>query len=159
MDETGSHRFSTRVGFEAQFREVLARSGVSLQLFDPDLSVYRLGDTDVDAALRRFLAGGGTLELAMHDSAHIERHCPRFLRLLKDFGHRAACRITGRNLHHLTDSFCIGDGVNIVRRFHSDHLRGEAAFGSAPATEISLERFRAIWVEAVPGLHPTTIGL
>jgi hypothetical protein len=159
MEQEAAHRFTTRLEFEAQFRDCIARSGTSLQLFDPDFSVFPLGASDVDAALRRFLTDGGTLELAMHRSAHIERHYPRFQRLLKDFGHRAECRVTGKHLHHLTDSFCIGDRMHIVRRFHSEHLRGEAAFATPAATEISLERFAAIWLEAAPALHPSTTGL
>ena len=157
--ETPEHRFTTQLEFTARFSECIARSHLCLQLFDPDFRVFPLGQSDVDAALRHFLTGGGSIQLAMHRSDYIERHYPRFLRLLKDFNHKIECRITGKNLHHLTDSFCIGDGVHIVRRFHSDHMRGEAVFDTPEATEISLERFGGIWLEAVPGLHPTTTGL
>jgi hypothetical protein len=159
MDEPVAHRFSTHLEFGTRFRECIARSHASLQLFDPDFRVFPLGLSDVDAALRQFLAGGGTLQLAMHRSEHIERECPRFVRLLKDFGHRIECRATPGTLRQLTDSFCIGDRVHIVRRFHSDHMRGEAAFDNPPASEISLERFGAIWLESRACLHPTTTGL
>jgi hypothetical protein len=159
MDEPVANRFSTHLEFGVRFRECIARSHSTLQLFDPDFRVFPLGLADVDAALRQFLAGGGAIELAMHRSGHIERECPRFVRLLKDFNHRIECRATPANLHQLTDSFCIGDRVNIVRRFHSDHMRGEAAFDAPLATELSLERFGAIWLESRPCLHPTTTGL
>ncbi len=151
--------FSTHREFEAHFRECIARSRISLQLFDPDFAVFPLGASDIDAALRHFVAGGGHLQLAMHRANYIEHHYPRFLRLLKDFSHRIDCRITSKNTHHLTDSFCIGDRVHIVRRFHCDHLRGEAAFAHPPATEISLDRFEQVWADATPGLHATTTGL
>ncbi|HEU4376816.1 MAG TPA: hypothetical protein VFS02_25190 [Telluria sp.] len=159
MDEPVAARFSTHLEFGARLRECIARSHASLQLFDPDFRVFPLGQADVDAALRRFLAGGGAMQLAMHRSDHIAREYPRFVRLLKDYSHRIECRATPASLHQLTDSFCIGDGVHIVRRFHSDHMRGEAAFDAAPATEISVERFGAIWLESRPCLHPTTTGL
>lgn len=159
MDEAAVYRFSTHLEFEAHFAACIARSNQSLKLFDPDFAVFPLGSTETDAALRGFLGKGGSLQLAMHRSAYIESHYPRFLRLLRDFSHRIECRVTGRNLHHLTDSFCIGDGVHIVRRFHSDHMRGEAAFDSPPSTEISAERFVGIWAETLPGLHATTTGL
>jgi hypothetical protein len=159
MDQAVAHRFDTHLEFGARFRECIARSHASLQLFDPDFRVFPLGLADVDAALRHFLAGGGTIELAMHRSAHIERAFPRFMRLLRDYGHRIECRATPRNLHQLTDSFCIGDQVHIVRRFHSDHMRGEAAFDAPLATEISLERFGAIWLESHPCLPPSVTGL
>lgn len=159
MEDAVVVRFSTHLEFEGHLQHCIARSRLTLQLFDPDFSVFPLGASDTDAALRQFLAGGGQLQLALHYPAYIERHYPRFLRLLKDYSHRVECRVTGRNLHQLTDSFCIGDGVHIVRRFHSDHMRGEAAFDSPQSTEISAERYAGIWAESMPGLHPTTTGL
>jgi hypothetical protein len=159
MDEAVAHRFSSHLEFGVRLRECIKRSHLTLQMFDPDFRVFPLGLADVDAALREFLSGGGSMQLAMHRSDHIEREYPRFLHLLRDFSHRIECRKTGSGLRQLTDSFCIGDGVNIVRRFHSDHMRGEAAFDAPPATEISLERFGGIWLESRACLHPTTTGL
>jgi hypothetical protein len=159
MENLAATGFSSHLEFGMRFRECIARSTLGLQLFDPDFRVFPLGNSDVDAALRQFLAGGGTLQLAMHRSEIIGRDYPRFMRLLRDFSHRIECRATPANLRQLTDSFCIGDAVNIVRRFHSDHMRGEAAFGSTAAAEISLERFNSIWLESRPCLHPTTTGL
>ena len=159
MDNLAATGFSTHLEFGMRFRECIAYSHLSLQLFDPDFRVFPLGLGDVDAALRHFLAGGGTLQLAMHRSATIGRDYPRFMQLLRDFGHRIECRATPASLRQLTDSFCIGDALNLVRRFHSDHMRGEAAFGSTLAAETSRERFNAIWLESRPCLHPTTTGL
>lgn len=159
MDAPVAVKFNSHAEFGAHLRECLARSQAVLQMFDPDFSVFPLGQADIDAALRRFLAGGGALVLARHRSDHIERECPRFLRLLRDYSHRIECRVTPSNLHQLTDSFCIGDQVHIVRRFHCDHMRGEAAFDNPAACEISLERFGAIWLESRPTLHPTVTGL
>jgi hypothetical protein len=159
MAEPSIQRFDTRAEFQRLLLAVLERARVSLDLFDPDFALFRLGDPDVDAILRRFLAGGGQLRLAMHGSAHIERHCPRFLRLLRDYDHRIECRITHKGIRQLTDSFCIADALHLVRRFHSDHLRGEAAFDAAQETDVPRERFAAIWEESKPGLHVSTAGL
>jgi len=152
-------RFDTRAEFQRLLAAVLARARASLDMFDPDFALFPLGDPDVDAVLRRFLQGGGQLRLAMHGSAHIERHYPRFLRLLREHGHRIECRVTNRGIRQLTDSFCIADGLHLVRRFHSDHLRGEAVFDAPQETEVPRERFSAIWEESHPGLYPTTTGL
>jgi hypothetical protein len=159
MNEPQIVPFTTRAECEAQFRECLARARSSLQLFDPDFAIFPLGESGIDALLRGFLAGGGSIQLAMHTAQHIERHYPRFLRLLRDYAHRVECRVTSPSLKQLTDSFCIGDGIHIVRRFHSDHLRGEAGFDAPEATEVPLERFEAIWAESRVALHPTTTGL
>lgn len=159
MSDTLLLPFSTRAECQAQFDAVLARARTTLQLFDPDCTIFPLGDSAPDGALRAFLAAGGTLRLAVHTTSHIERHYPRFLRLLRDYAHRIECRATSRALHQLTDSFCVADGVHIVRRFHSDHFRGEAAFDAPAATELPLERFEAIWAESNVALHTSTTGL
>jgi hypothetical protein len=159
MAEPTILRFDTRADFQRLLAAVLERAQASLDLFDPDFALFRLGDPDVDAALRRFLHGGGQLRLAMHSSAHIERHFPRFLRLLRDQGHRIECRITHKGIRQLTDSFCIADALHLVRRFQSDHLRGEAAFDAPQETDVPRERFSAIWDESKLGLHVSTIGL
>ncbi|WP_020654992.1 DUF7931 domain-containing protein [Massilia niastensis] len=159
MDAAAVTRFDTRAGCEAQFRACVAASRQGLALFDPDFAIFPLGAPDVDTLLRTFLAGGGQLRLAMHSTAHIERHYPRFVRLMRDYGHLIECRMTGRSLRELADSFCIGDDLHIVRRFHRDHLRGEAAFHSPGICDMSRQRFTGIWEESRVVLQPTTIGL
>jgi hypothetical protein len=159
MSEAAVQPFSSRAEWQAHLLACVERAGATLQMFDPDFAVFPLGTSEFDAGLRRFLAAGGSLQLAMHASGHIERHYPRFLRLLRDYSHRVECRVTSGALRQLTDSFCIADGVHIVRRFHSDHARGEAAFDSLASTEVPRERFAAIWAESRPALQPNTTGL
>ena len=159
MSEPRIARFDTRAQFQQELGSLLARAHATLDLFDPDFSPFALGTSGTDAALRRFLHAGGVLRLAMHDSARLEREAPRFLRLLRDYSHLVQCRVTPRGLRQLTDSFAIADGVHVVRRFHSDHLRGAAAFDAPQETELPRERFAAIWTESLPGLHPTVSGL
>lgn len=159
MADATEFKFDTRAECEAHFLDCIARSKATLAMFDPDFAVFPLGSSQTDAALRHFLSLGGHIQLAMHQTGHIERHYPRFLRLLQDYSHRIECRLTNRPLKTLTDSFCIGDHKHIVRRFHSDHMRGAAAFDSPAETEISNERFIGIWAESLPGLHATTTGL
>lgn len=159
MSEPRTIAFDTRRDCEAHFLACIEASRVTLAVFDPDYSVFPLGSAGIDAALRAFLARGGRLRLALHDPAHIERHYPRFLRLLRDYGHLCECRQTPRSLRQLTDSFCIGDDIHIVRRFHSDHMRGEAAFDNPAACELSQHRFEAIWQESHLTLQMSKTGL
>ena len=159
MSEPRIEAFDSRAGFQQQLCALMERVFVTLDLFDPDFALFQLGTPDVDAELRRFLRAGGQLRLAMHSSSHLERQEPRFTRLLRDFNHRIECRVTPRSLRQLTDSFAIGDGLHLVRRFHSDHLRGEAAFDAPRQIELPRERFMAIWADSQPGLQPTITGL
>jgi hypothetical protein len=159
MMENAPLPFDTRAAFQQHLGEVLVRASASLIMFDPDFTMFRLGAPDVDATLRRFLHAGGRLRLALHDPAYLEREAPRFLRLLRDYAHGIECRRTPRALRELTDSFCIADDVHIVRRFHSDHLRGETAFDAPQQTELSRLRFDAVWAESQPGLQASVTGL
>lgn len=153
------HTFDSRAGFQAQLEACLSRSRISLAMFDPDFGWWELGSPGNDALLRAFLRHGGRLQLVAHGNARLERDAPRFLRLLHDYGHLVECRLTNRSIAHLTDSFCIGDAHHVVRRFHSDHLRGEAIFLSPSSTTSHLERYQSIWAETRPGLQAGVTGL
>jgi hypothetical protein len=159
MSEPRSARFDTRARFQQELGNLFGRARATLDLFDPDFSLFTLGTPDTDAVLRRFLHGGGALRLAMHDSGWLAREAPRFLRLLRDYSHLVQCRVTPRGLRQLTDSFAIADDIHVVRRFHSDHLRGAASVDAPHDTELPRERFAAIWVESLPGLPPGVTGL
>ncbi|WP_314435454.1 DUF7931 domain-containing protein [Massilia timonae] len=159
MSEPRMIAFDTRLDCETHFLACIEAAQATLAVVDPDAAVFPLGSTRTDTALRAFLARSGRLRLALHDPSHIERHYPRFLRLLRDYSHLCECRQTPRSLRQLTDSFCIGDERHIVRRFHSDHMRGEAAFDNPAACELSQHRFEAIWQESHLVLQTSTTGL
>jgi hypothetical protein len=159
QQEQQTYPFSTRAEFGEHLLRCLSGASQTLQMFDPDFSLWELGSSGTDTVLRRFLAGHGKLQLVAHSNAHLERHAPRLLRLLKDYGHAIECRLTNKSVRHLTDSFCIADGRDMVRRFHSDHLRGEAVFHAQTETQLYLDRFEAIWQETGPGLHADATGL
>jgi hypothetical protein len=152
-------RFSTHAEFGVHLRDCIGRARAMLQMFDPDFAVFHLGQAEMDGLLRKFLHDGGHLMMVMHSTKDIERNAPRFLTLLRDYNHRMEVRVTGRGLHHLTDSFCIADHKHVVRRFHSDHMRGEAAFDDPAAVDVPGERFTGIFAESQPGLHAATTGL
>lgn len=151
--------FDTRAGFRQALRACLSRATSQLRLFDPDFAAWELGSREMDALLRHFLSNHGKLTLVAHSNAELERHAPRFLRLLRDYGHAIECRRSSPALRLLTDSFCIADQAHLVRRFHCDHFRGEAVYDAPPDMEVCSERFAAIWEESVPGLNEGSTGL
>jgi hypothetical protein len=159
VDAAAALPFDTRAGFQGAWRALLEQARVSLALIDPDAALFELGASTTDAALRRFLAGGGTLRLVLHEDAHLRRHAPRFLRLLRDHRHRIECRQTPRALRLRTDSFAIADDRHIVRRFHSEHMRGSTSADSPQELEPYRELFEAIWIECLPALYPDVTGL
>jgi len=159
MSEPVIVRFDTRRALQAQWRALLARASFRLDLFDPDFASFPLGAPDVEATLRTFFQGGGQLRLALHDTTFIQRSCPRFLGLARYYGERIECRQSPRSLRHLSDSFALADGMHVVRRFHCDHMRGEAVFASPAAVELPVHRFEALWEESTLTLSPTVTGL
>ena len=159
MDDATHHPFSTRREFKQWWLDCVGKSSHLLQGFDPDFSTLELGSRETEAALRAFLQRGGRLELAMHSPQHIERNAPRFLVLLRDYGHQIQCRATQKAIRSLTDSFLIGDQIHLVRRFHSDHMRGQASTSDSNDNDICMERFIAIWSQSDDVLHATTLGL
>jgi hypothetical protein len=159
MDEPLVIRFDTRRELQAHWRTLLGRAGGRIDLFDPDFAHFPLGAPDVEASLRAFLRGGGLLRLALHDTTFIERACPRFLGLVRYYTDRVECRRSPPSLRHLSDSFALADGLHVVRRFHCDHMRGEAAFDAPAAVEVPAHRFVALWEESSIILSPTVTGL
>ena len=152
-------RFDTRRELQEQWRALLNRASHRLDLFDPDFAHLPLGAPDVESTLRAFLHGGGVLRLALHNATNIERACPRFLTLARYYNKQVECRRTPRSLRHLSDAFALADGLHVLRRFHSDHLRGEAAFDAPGELELPACRFEALWEESVATLAPTVTGL
>jgi len=151
--------FDSRSQFQALLLDCFGRAKLTLQMFDPDYAWWQLGHSETDALLRTFLRRQGRLQLVAHSNAHLERNEPRFRKLMEDYGHLIECRLTNRSIRTLTDSFCVADSIQIVRRFHSDHMRGEADFDDPLSTQTSLERYEAIWAETLPGLQAGTTGL
>ncbi len=151
--------FTTRTEFQQLLATCLSRADHTLQMFDPDYSIWELGSSATDARLRGFLQRGGRLQLAAHDGRHLERHAPRFLRLLRDYGHLIETRRTSPALRQLSDSFCLVDQTHIARRFHAAHFRGEAVFQGPDDVQPSLERFLTIWIDSAPGLFANSTGL
>ncbi|ELX10135.1 hypothetical protein Jab_2c22220 [Janthinobacterium sp. HH01] len=157
--ERQSFPFTTRAEFLQHLSSCIARAEHTLTMFDPDFHIWELGASSTDAQLRHYLKNGGRLQLAAHEGRAVERDAPRFLRLIKDYGHLVEVRRTSQQLRQLTDSFCIADDRHIVRRFHADHFRGEAVFDGPEDTQTSAERFLTIWLESAPGLYANSTGL
>lgn len=156
-----SIKFSLPSEFRHLLQQSFALATMRIQLFDPDFSQWGIDSAEVMQLFRQFLLvrRSNQIRLVCHQVHYLEREALRFMPLLTDFSHAIECRVTPRNLRLLTDSFCIVDEQHIVRRFHCDHFRGEAAINSPQACQISATRFADIWQESDPGLQPGRAGL
>ncbi len=157
--EKHSVEFSSRKDFETRLQLCFSSAQFRLQLFDANFALWQLGSSQTDLQLRRLLSTNGRIQLITHDPHYLQREQPRFLRLLTDFSHAVECRVTGRHVRQLSDSFCIADEQHMVRRFHQDHIRGVASTGNPEDFFIQTQRFEALWQESIPGLHVSVTGL
>lgn len=159
-DEAGT-RFDGINEFHRHLRDIFARAQHSLQLFDPDFSQWELQKKEVIDLLRQFLLANrnARLQIVSHHVKFLEQECPHFLLLLRDFGHAMECRETRKHIRNLSDSFCVADGIHVVRRFHCDHMRGAAEFDSVVNSAMPLERFTQIWDESDIALRSTVLGI
>ncbi len=147
--------------FHVHLKEIFARAQHSLLMFDPDFSLWPLQRKEGVDLLREFLLGNPKAEIKIvtHRAKFLEKECPHFLLLLRDFSHAISCRETHKGIKHLSDSFCIADQLHVVRRFHCDGMRGAAEFDSHQNVAVPLERFAQIWDESDPCLRSTILGL
>jgi hypothetical protein len=154
--------FSSQGEFTRQLLQCFSRAQTRLQLIDPNFSQWGFDHSETFQALRYFLLASrkNRLQILYHKGNYLERECLRFMPLLSNFSHAIECRVIPRNLSHLTDSFCLADNdQHIVRRYHCDHFRGEAAFDMPDATQVSAKRFADIWLESDIGLQGSRTGL
>lgn len=154
-------RFDTMRQFHQHLLVIMGRAQRNLFMFDPDFSRWNLQEKQTAAILRQFLLSAryAHIQIATHNAKYLERACPHFLQLLREFGGAIECRETHKNIKHLSDSFCVADDVHVVRRFHCDHMRGAAEFDSKQNCAVPLERFLNIWDAADPCLGASTLGL
>ena len=154
-------RFDTQAGFQAAVDRLLVQSGRELRIFDPDLSVLNLNSPARVELLRAFLAGSATrrIYMAVHDTDHVTRFCPRMMNLLAIFGHAIQIHRTGEEIRELQDSFMVLDKGHYVRRPVSRYFRGAAGINDETEALKMRSRFQEIWEASMPGVSGTATGL
>jgi hypothetical protein len=154
-------RFDTYEAYRQAVATVVAQAQRELAIFDPDLKETGLESRAGAEHLVRLLATsrGRQLRIVLHDPGHLERHCPRLITILRDYGHVASLRRTPGNLRNLTDCFVVADGRHAVIRFHADHARGKLLIAQDDEVGIWQRRFAELWELATATSCITTLGL
>jgi len=154
-------RFETEVGFLAAVDRLLGEDGRELRIFDPDLATPRIEAPERIERLRAFLAASRTrrLYIAVHDTDHLTRYCPRTLRLLTQFAHAIQVQRTHEEVRHAQDAFMVLDARHYVRRPAARLFRGAIGIHDETEALAMLGRFQEIWSASYPAVSPTTLGL
>jgi hypothetical protein len=139
----------------SQYRDaVLAlidRTGHTLEICDPDLSQLPLECPTGVAALEAFLLRSALpdcLRIVVHDVTHLEKYCPRLLRLLTNHAHRVKVRVSAREHRKLEQCFIVADKTHRLIRFHRDLPRARLGLNVPTDAAESLLQFNALWERA-----------
>lgn len=161
MSETVYERFDTRADFQAAVDRLLEQPGRELRIFDPDLSSLRMNDPVRIDALAAFLLASRTrrLYIAVHDTEHITRRCPRLMALLARFAHAIQIHRTHQEIRELQDAFLVLDAMHFVRRPVAAFYRGAMGLGDETDGLAMRSRFMEIWAASYPAVSGATAGL
>ena len=153
--------FDSDAGFQRAVDLLLQQAGRELRVFDPDLAALHLNAPERNAQLERFLRASRTrrLYIAVHDTEHLTRFCPRMLLLLKRYAHAIQIQQTHAEIRELRDSFLVLDAAHLVRRPEAKSFRGVLYLDDHAEALGMRQRFLEIWSASFPAVPATTLGL
>jgi hypothetical protein len=152
---------AARADYLAAFDELVAVARRELRVFDPDCSQLELNAPARHEHLRQFLLASrdNRLLLAVHDPDHLERHCPRMLKLVAEFSTAIAIHRTEGEAARAQDCFVLADAEHFVRRQVAAQPRGVYCLNHYQDARLMRERYDEIWQHSVPAISATTLGL
>ena len=162
LPEDGSRtwRVDTVAGQVQAIDALLAIAERHVQLFDVDLAQGGWHTAARAESLTRFLRRrDARFDVIVHDTRWVEASAPRFVQLLRQYGHAMTLYRTGAAARAAMDPLLIVDARHHVHRFHIDQTRATVAVDLPQATKPLVTRFEEIWATGEPGLAGTVLGL
>lgn len=153
-------RFEGGREYDAVIDSLIPRTLRIIRVFDKTLS------REYNAAQRCELLGQflrasrvNRLQIVLHDAGGVERHCPRLMKLLRQFSHAISIRETLRGAKHVYDPFVVFDASHYVHRFHYDYLRAAQGTNDVDGAQQLIDRFTEIWEASAPAVSADVTGL
>lgn len=157
---SGTWRVDTVAAQVKAIDALLALARQHVQLFDIDLAQGGWHAAARVDALTRFLRQrNARFDVIVHDTRWMEANAPRFVRLLRQYGHAMTVYRTGAAARAAMDPLLIVDERHHLHRFHIDQPRATVAVDLPQATKPLVTRFEEIWATGEPGLAGTVLGL
>jgi hypothetical protein len=155
------HSFGSDAEFQAAVDALLMQNGRELRIFEADGSALKLNTPDRLALLETFLRTSRTrrIQMVVHDTEHLLRHCPRMMNFLKLFNHSVQINRTHDAIRNLQDAFMVLDAQHYVRRPLAARSRGAIGLHDENEAQAMRARFLEIWSASYPGVASTTAGL
>ncbi len=141
--------------------EVIGAAQRNLRVFDVTLANRGFNSPDRTEKLRAFLVASRAhrLQIALHDTDHLDRYCTRLLILLRQFPSSIEIHRTVGQARDAMDPFVVADDHSVWHQLDYGQPRAIVALHSpADATPI-LQRFEEIWDLTEPAVSATTLGL
>ena len=132
----------------------------TIRIFDRSLSRSYNSQQRFEA-LRRFLLASraNRLMIVLHETATVERDCPRMIDLLRQFATAVKINETLKLARQVYDPFVIFDATHYVHRFHYGHLRAAQGTNDVLGAQQLLDRYVEIWEASAPAVPANTTGL
>jgi hypothetical protein len=153
-------RFEGMREYEELIDRMIPQTLRTIRMFDRSLS-RGWNTPERCELLRQFLLASrmNRLMIALHDTARLERECPRMLKLLQQFSHAVSIRTTLRPAKLVYDPFIIFDASHYLHRFHYDHLRAAQGTNDVLGAQQLIDRFSEIWEVCGPAISANVSGL
>ena len=154
-------RFDNMADYQLAVNKLLASSGRELRLFDPDLASLRANSPERIAQFEAFLAAGRMhrLFIALHDTDHLTRHCPRMMNLMRRYSHAIEVRRTHEEIRRAQDAFMVLDHSHYVRQPVAKYFRGAVGIHDDTEALAMHSRFMEIWSASYQAVSGSTSGL
>ena len=112
-------------------------------------------------ALRQFLLRDrrNRLLIVVHDSAPLERGCPRMVELVRQFGTAVRIHETQVAAKHVYDPFIVFDASHYLHRFHFRFLRAAQGTNDLVGAQQLIDRYAEIWEASALAVSGGTSGL
>jgi hypothetical protein len=157
---SGTWRVDTVAAQVQAIDALLALAQQHVQLFDIDLAQGGWQTVARADALTRFLRQrNARFDVIVHDTRWMEANAPRFIQLLRQYGHAMTVYRTGAAARAAMDPLLIVDERHHLHRFHIDQPRATVAIDLPQTTKPLVTRFEEIWATGEPGLAGTVLGL
>ena len=153
-------RFEGMREYEAVIDRLIPLTLRTIRIFDRSLARSYDSAERFDL-LRQFLLASrvNRVMIALHDTARLDRECPRMVLLLQQFSHAVSIRETLRPAKLVYDPFVIFDASHYVHRFHYDHLRAAQGTNDILGAQQLIDRFSEIWEACGPAVSANVSGL
>jgi len=153
--------FEQRSEFQATLLEAIGCAETELLMFDPTYADWRINAPEFEEALIAFFGRStrAALRMVITEAERLNRDYPRLVRVLRQYAHRADCRVTPEIHANLNETMLIVDRASALRRPITTRNNGVWRVLDPEYANAQHDRFEELWEACHERFSPTTLGL